>query len=48
MFDQAGGNLTDHPLAVFVPGLVLTLTILSLWFIGDGLRQFTEIRDTST
>ena len=45
MIDQARGNLTDHPLTVFIPCIVLVLTIMAFYFIGDRLRQFFDVKE---
>ncbi len=45
MIDQARGNLNDHPLTVFIPCLVLVLTIMAFYFIGDRLRQFFDVKE---
>jgi peptide/nickel transport system permease protein len=34
--------LTEAPWTVFIPGLAIMLTVLSLNFIGDGLREVLD------
>jgi peptide/nickel transport system permease protein len=36
------GFITVHPVAVVWPGLVITLTVLGLNLLGDGLREATD------
>jgi len=45
MIQQAGVTLEEHPFQVLVPCVVLTLTILSMYFIGDRLRQFLDVKE---
>jgi len=40
-------NLDDAPHAVFFPALFMFLTVLSINFIGDRLRQFFDVRDAA-
>ena len=45
MIQQAATTLTEHPFQVFVPCTLLVLIILSMYFVGDRLRQFLDVRD---
>lgn len=42
MLVSAQQELINQPSAVFAPGFMITLTVLSLHFIGDGLRDFLD------
>jgi peptide/nickel transport system permease protein len=45
MIQQAATTLEEHPFQVLVPCLVLTFTILSMYFIGDRMRQFLDVKE---
>ncbi len=45
MIQQAATALNEHPFQVFLPCLILTLTIMSMYFIGDRMRQFFDVRE---
>jgi len=42
LLDQLQQYLTVYPLAVLPPGLAITLTVLGLNLLGDGLRDATD------
>jgi ABC-type dipeptide/oligopeptide/nickel transport system permease subunit len=42
MINDARANMGSHPELLFWPCLVLSLTIFSLNFVGDGLRAMTD------
>ncbi len=42
MIDKARQNMNSYPAQLFWPCLVLSLTIFSLNFVGDGLRTITD------
>ncbi len=44
MLTAANAHLSDMPLLVIAPGLALTLTIVSLHLVGDGLRDLLDPR----
>ncbi len=44
MLNAAQSYYTQAPLMTIVPGLALTLTVLSVNFIGDGLRDALDPR----
>jgi peptide/nickel transport system permease protein len=44
MLSAANAHLSDLPLLVIAPGLALTLTIVSLHMVGDGLRDLLDPR----
>jgi peptide/nickel transport system permease protein len=44
MLTAANAHLSDLPLLVIAPGLALTLTIVSLHAVGDGLRDLLDPR----
>jgi len=39
MIFRAAGKIERYPLQVFIPGLTITLLVLSFSFLGDGLRD---------
>ena len=43
MLTKASNHYTDQPLLAIAPGLTLTLAILSINFIGDGLRDALDL-----
>jgi peptide/nickel transport system permease protein len=47
MIQQASTSLNDHPYQVFLPCLVLVLTIMALYFIGDRLRQYFDVKESA-
>jgi peptide/nickel transport system permease protein len=46
MIQQAATSLNDHPYQVFLPCLVLVLTLMALYFIGDRLRQYFDVKES--
>ncbi len=42
MIDQARQDMNAHPMHLLWPCLILSLTIFSLNFVGDGLRTLTD------
>ena len=40
-------NLDDAPHAVFFPAIFMFLTVLSINYIGDRLRQFFDVREAA-
>jgi len=44
MLTAANAHLSDLPLLVIAPGLALTLVIVSLHLVGDGLRDILDPR----
>jgi peptide/nickel transport system permease protein len=42
LLDELQQYITVHPLAVLWPGLAITLTVLGLNLLGDGLREATD------
>jgi peptide/nickel transport system permease protein len=46
MLTEASDHLSDQPLLVVAPGLALTLVIVSLHVVGDGLRDALDPRQT--
>lgn len=42
LLDQLQQYITVHPLSVLWPGLAITLTVLGLNLLGDGLRDATD------
>jgi peptide/nickel transport system permease protein len=45
MIQAASTELQQYPFQVFIPCLVLVLTILSMYFIGDRLRQLFDVKE---
>jgi peptide/nickel transport system permease protein len=45
MIQQAATALNEHPFQVFLPCLILVLTIMAMYFMGDRLRQFFDVRE---
>ena len=39
MLNEAAPTTTTEPLLAIVPGLTLTIAVLAINFIGDGLRD---------
>lgn len=42
LLSELQGYLTAHPLSVVWPGLAITVTVLGLNLLGDGLREATD------
>lgn len=42
LLGELAGFITVHPLSVLWPGLAITLTVLGLNLLGDGLREATD------
>ncbi len=42
LLDQLQQYITAHPLAVVWPGIAITVTVLGLNLLGDGLREATD------
>lgn len=42
LLDELQQYITAHPLAVVWPGIAITLTVLGLNLLGDGLREATD------
>ena len=47
MIQLGRDNLDDAPHAVFFPAAFMFLTVLSINFIGDRLRQFFDVRESA-
>ncbi len=47
MINFGRAQLDDAPHAVFFPALFMFLTVLSINFIGDRLRQFYDVRESA-
>jgi peptide/nickel transport system permease protein len=49
MISQAalGTGIGEHPFQVFLPCTVLVITIVSLYFIGDRLGQFFNVKESA-
>ena len=46
MINLGRGNLDDAPHAVFFPALFMFLTVLSINYIGDRVRQYVDVKDS--
>jgi peptide/nickel transport system permease protein len=46
MLDAARPNYTTHPILAIAPGLTLTIAVLAINFVGDGLRDAFDPRGT--
>ena len=44
MFSEAHDILREAPHLVFAPGILISLTVLCLYIIGDGLRDAFDPR----
>ncbi|HET7265620.1 MAG TPA: ABC transporter permease [bacterium] len=44
LMTQAQNYMTTNPVLVIAPGLVVTLTVVSVFFIGDALRDALDVR----
>src|SRR5579884_1959957 len=44
MLDAARPNYTTHPILAIAPGLALTIAVLAINFVGDGLRDAFDPR----
>jgi peptide/nickel transport system permease protein len=44
LMTQAENYMTGNPILVIAPGLVVTLTVVSVFFIGDALRDALDVR----
>jgi len=44
LMTQAENYMTSNPILVIAPGLVVTLTVVSVFFIGDALRDALDVR----
>jgi len=44
LMTQAQNYMTSNPVLVIAPGLVVTLTVVAVFFIGDALRDALDVR----
>lgn len=44
LMTQAESYMTTNPVLVIAPGLVVTLTVVAVFFIGDALRDALDVR----
>lgn len=44
LMTQAENYMTSNPVLVIAPGLVVTLTVVAVFFIGDALRDALDVR----
>lgn len=47
MINLARPNLDDAPHAVFFPSLFMFLTVLSINYIGDRIRQYVDVKESA-
>lgn len=47
MLDSAENYIVTHPLLILAPGLVITIAVVSINFIGDALRDALDPRSNS-
>ena len=48
MINAARLNMSSHPITLLWPCLILSLTIFSLNFVGDGLRAALDPKNSRT
>lgn len=46
MINDARQHLSDQPQLVFIPCTVLVMTIMALYFAGDRLRQYFDVKES--
>ena len=44
LMTQAQNYMTSNPVLVIAPGLVVTLTVVAVFFVGDALRDALDVR----
>jgi peptide/nickel transport system permease protein len=44
MLIDSQAYLRDAPWLAIIPGLLILLTVLSLYFVGEGLREKLNVR----
>jgi len=44
MLIDAQAYMRDAPWLAIIPGLLILLTVLSLYFVGEGLRERLDVR----
>ena len=44
LMTQAQNYMTSNPVLVIAPGLVVTLTVVAVFFVGDAVRDALDVR----
>jgi peptide/nickel transport system permease protein len=44
LLTQAEDYITNNPVLAVAPGIVITLTVVAVFFVGDALRDALDVR----